>query len=317
MRRGGRKRTVRPSRAGASRCNGNAREVCSDGVNGKLWRVPMDSAAPMKMSSNVRPFNPAVSPVFRAALMVLAKHAPQMKDAQPCQGESRCEDNTGEAVCVECMEEWWADLDGDGIGDPENSRRACQQPDNHLPAGGDDRNDEDDEIYPGKESCDRIDNDCDNTVDEGRQQACGIGEFCENAVECRTATCDVEFNVCVTGNLIVIGGGTSTQGSTLKVSEAPAHRVHHATFSYPEARSHQCEWSEVFPNNPSPTPGKSARPKRWYDTLAYANARSEIEDVSQCYDLSGCEGPPGLDYTCANMAGGPTLIPGCKGYRLY
>ena len=53
-------------------------------------------------------------------------------DSQPCVGESRCEDITGEALCVECMEEWWADLDADGTGDPENTRRACQQPDNYL-----------------------------------------------------------------------------------------------------------------------------------------------------------------------------------------
>ena len=75
--------------------------------------------------------------------------------------------------------------------------------------------------------------------------------------------------------------------------------------------------------NPSWFTGEPTRPVEmvsFYDVLAYANARSALEGLELCYDLSGCTGIIGVDFRCdANGAGYP-LPPfsglDCQGYRL-
>ncbi len=61
---------------------------------------------------------------------------------------------------------WFADLDGDGYGDPNNQSRSCEQPSDHV--GNDsDCDDEHADAYPGAdEYCDGYDNNCNNLVDE-------------------------------------------------------------------------------------------------------------------------------------------------------
>lgn len=61
---------------------------------------------------------------------------------------------------------WFADTDGDGFGDANGGFEACTQPTGFV-ENSTDCNDTSSAAYPGAaESCDDIDNDCDNSVDE-------------------------------------------------------------------------------------------------------------------------------------------------------
>ena len=61
---------------------------------------------------------------------------------------------------------WYADVDGDGEGDPDSVQEACLQPSGHV-ATALDCDDGDAAIHPGAaESCDGVDEDCDGDIDE-------------------------------------------------------------------------------------------------------------------------------------------------------
>ena len=62
--------------------------------------------------------------------------------------------------------DWYADLDGDGYGDPSGLVNACTPPEGYV-ANTDDCNDGDNVIHPGAdEYCDGLDNDCSGSVDD-------------------------------------------------------------------------------------------------------------------------------------------------------
>ncbi|MBN2800103.1 MAG: putative metal-binding motif-containing protein, partial [Deltaproteobacteria bacterium] len=66
---------------------------------------------------------------------------------------------------------FYADLDGDGHGDPQNSALACQAPEGWL-SEADDCDDLEARAFPGNaETCDGLDNDCDGSVDLDAQDA--------------------------------------------------------------------------------------------------------------------------------------------------
>ena len=116
-------------------------------------------------------------------------------------------------------------------------------------------------------------------------------------------------------------------------NERPAHQ---ATITRPfllaATETTQKEWSEVMGNNPahfkahaSGQPAESNPVERvsFWDAMAYTNALSKRAGLPACYDLSACEGSPGVDLDCmkgyssvmtvAAPGGNPTL---CTGYRL-
>ncbi len=62
--------------------------------------------------------------------------------------------------------EYFADLDGDGFGDPNNAMNACEQPSDYV-TDNTDCNDASASANPGElEICDEIDNDCDGDIDD-------------------------------------------------------------------------------------------------------------------------------------------------------
>jgi len=87
-----------------------------------------------------------------------------------CDGAVDDEDDS-----VEGTTSWYGDLDGDGFGDPEDDRLACDQPEDAV-ADDQDCDDQDDTVYPGAEElCDGVDSNCDGEVDEG---VVGSGDAC-------------------------------------------------------------------------------------------------------------------------------------------
>ncbi len=66
-----------------------------------------------------------------------------------------------------CGDQWYADTDGDGYGDPRSVLSACLPPQGHV-ADASDCDDTDATAFPGNEEvCDGVDNNCDGEVDEG------------------------------------------------------------------------------------------------------------------------------------------------------
>gem|GEM_PF-1247467 len=93
---------------------------------------------------------------------------PNVYPAAPelCDGvDNNCNEEIDEGEPIGSVT-FYADLDGDGFGDVENSQTQCDQPDGYI-IDDSDCNDSDDLAYPGaNEYCDGVDNDCDGVADE-------------------------------------------------------------------------------------------------------------------------------------------------------
>ncbi|MFN7144308.1 MAG: M23 family metallopeptidase, partial [Myxococcota bacterium] len=91
--------------------------------------------------------------------------APEYCDGQ----DDDCDGVTDEDDAVDAPT-WHVDVDDDGYGNPDVSRRACTQPSGWV-RDGTDCNDENFRSHPGAvELCDDDDNDCDDDVDEGYEE---------------------------------------------------------------------------------------------------------------------------------------------------
>lgn len=101
-------------------------------------------------------------------------------------------------------ETFFRDADSDGYGSPELalSVQACSKPDGYS-RRAEDCNDQNPEISPaGLEICDSVDNNCDQTVDEGCQ--CTDGEIVNCGSE--LGICRLGTQVCQLGQLGMCGG---------------------------------------------------------------------------------------------------------------
>jgi hypothetical protein len=80
-----------------------------------------------------------------------------------CDGvDNDCDGEVDEGV----TDAWYADVDGDGYGDPDAVTEACDQPADHVGSASD-CDDGDPDIHPAaSERCDGVDNDCDGSIDE-------------------------------------------------------------------------------------------------------------------------------------------------------
>jgi hypothetical protein len=84
---------------------------------------------------------------------------------------------------------WYGDDDGDGYGDNSSTTESCTQPSGYVSAAGD-CDPDDDDVYPGAhEYCDGVDNDCDDTVDEGCGSSGGSGSGGSGGIDCGSG-CD-------------------------------------------------------------------------------------------------------------------------------
>ena len=83
-----------------------------------------------------------------------------------CDGvDNDCDGETDEDDAVDALT-WYADLDEDGFGDPDNTALSCEQPSGFTDDASD-CDDDDASVNPGAEElCDAVDTDCDGTVGE-------------------------------------------------------------------------------------------------------------------------------------------------------
>ncbi|MCK6525322.1 hypothetical protein L6R49_28285 [Myxococcota bacterium] len=131
--------------------------------------------------------------------------------AESCDGlDNNCDGEFDEALTLA----WYADIDGDGYGDPAELYEGCLAPTDLYVAQGGDCDDREATIYPGAETaCDGLDRDCDGLIDDDddldgyADAACG-GDDCVDD----DATIYPEAGLCALGAscLDVLNDGRST-----------------------------------------------------------------------------------------------------------
>ena len=84
-----------------------------------------------------------------------------------CDGfDNNCDGVADESTAADAST-WYADVDGDGFGDPGNTQLSCWQNAGYL-LNASDCNDGNNAVHPGAtETCNNVDDDCDGVVDDG------------------------------------------------------------------------------------------------------------------------------------------------------
>jgi hypothetical protein len=96
-----------------------------------------------------------------------------------CNGiDDDCDEEIDEEGAVDAPS-WYADVDGDGYGDPDSSVAACEQPSGYSDDASD-CDDGDPDVFPGAdEYCNGVDDDCDDDIDE--DEAVDVSTWYEDA----------------------------------------------------------------------------------------------------------------------------------------
>lgn len=173
------------------------------------------------------------------------------------------------------------------------------------------------------------DDDPDVWADVDRPQF-AIGEACSAGDECASGRCS--NGRCAPDGFAHIAAGAFSMGPSYTipggVRPPPAHVSISENLWFGTTEVTQREWSAAMGANPSrfPSCGGACPVERvsWYDAVAYANARSQLEGLTACYALSGCAGDPttGCPPQSSDRCIGPfrcasvTRVVQCDGYRL-
>lgn len=94
-------------------------------------------------------------------------------------------------------QQYFADDDGDGFGNPDSSIVSCDPP-NGVVSNADDCNDTDPLVHPGAEEvCDGLDNDCDDEIDQGLTcDACTPYDTDSVCLACLKSMCCEDYKAC-------------------------------------------------------------------------------------------------------------------------
>ena len=109
--------------------------------------------------------------------------------AESCDGvDEDCDGATDEELTTT----WYEDGDGDGHGRPDGAVvMQCARPDGFAPTDDDCADGDPDRSPSASESCDGVDQDCDDTVDEGADAACS-GTMGVMAGSCTSGSCRID-----------------------------------------------------------------------------------------------------------------------------
>lgn len=122
-------------------------------------------------------------------------------------GYAECLDCTGDSCVIDCDDTdvttltptWYADVDGDGLGDGTTATSACPPPADYVRISGDCDDTEALAYDGGTEVCDGIDNDCDGLIDDGFDaDADGFGD-CIDCDDTNASVNPSEVEVCGDG----------------------------------------------------------------------------------------------------------------------
>ena len=81
----------------------------------------------------------------------------------------------------------------------------------------------------------------------------------------------------------------------------------------------QGQWTSVMKANPSRFQSSEDAPSHpverinWFEAVEYLNRLSSRQGLPACYQMTGCDGEIGRDYTCSSVG---YAGPSCRGYRL-
>ena len=148
---------------------------------------------------------------------------------------------------------------------------------------------------------------------------------------CAGLSCDDDYScnaehrcidgMCVPRGMQQIPAGTFMMGSPdTEYGREPDERLHEVTITrdyfMDEIEVTQEMFMSILGTNPSyfrtclQCPVENVT---WFDTLAYANARSRQEHLEECYNLSECTGIEGMTFDCPSVE---FVGLQCNGYRL-
>ena len=163
---------------------------------------------------------------------------------------------------------------------------------------------------------------------------------CTGSVDCQTGSCVDGYCTLTSGtdanngtnnapaatdtllsSFVEIQPGSFTMGSLEGEDGHGSDEEEHAVeitrgFFLQSTEVTQAQWGTVIGNDPSSFGGCDDCPVEtvnWFEAAAFANAVSDLEGRTHCYDLIGCDRAPGEDMECTEVTFAGL---DCVGYRL-